>query len=262
MRARILRRRGPLWNAAKRVVLRLLTVHLPVNRITRPIFVACYSLHVFGRETLIWGCRFFWYEPLFRSQCRSIGRRFWMEKIPYISGSGSIRIGDDVRLSGKPSFAFNNRHLESPELIIGTGTFVGHDCAFTAAESIRIGDHCLLAGGVRISDQDGHPLDAEARRAGQTTPRDEVRPVVIGNDVWIGARAVVLKGVTVGDRAVVGMGSVVTKDVPADCVVAGNPARVVKWLDPATAPGAPLAASAANEPAAEAREADPGAPSC
>lgn len=227
---RILRRRGPVWNAAKRVVLWLLTMHLPVNRLTRPFFSACYGLHVFVREVLIWCCRFFWYEPLFRSQCRAIGRGFRMEKLPYITGRGEIRIGDSVRLSGKPSLAFNNRYLEAPELAIGDGTFIGHDCSFTAGKSIRIGNHCLLAGGVRVSDQDGHPLNAEQRRAGQPTPWADVHPVVIGDDVWIGAGAVVLKGVTIGDRAIIGTRAVVTKDVPADCVFAGNPARVVKRL--------------------------------
>lgn len=257
---KMLGRQGLLRNAAKHVIRRLLALHLPVNLATRPLFAACYSMHVLCRETLIWGCRFFWYEPLFRSQCRSIGNRFRMEKLPYISGAGSIRVGDDVRLSGKPSFAFNNRHHESPELIIGSGTFIGHDCAFTAGASIQIGDHCLLAGGVRISDQDGHPLDAEARRSGQPTPKDQIRPVRIGNDVWIGARAFVLKGVTIGDRAVIGMGAIVTKDVPADCVVAGNPARIVKRLDQTADSTTPLAIPAADQPPTAAPPGDREAP--
>ena len=73
-----------------------------------------------------------------------------------------------------------------------------------------------------------HPLDAIARRGEETA-----RPIVIGDDVWIGGGAIVLAGVTVGDRSVIGAGSVVTRDVPSDVVVVGNPAKIVRRLTPA-----------------------------
>jgi acetyltransferase-like isoleucine patch superfamily enzyme len=153
-----------------------------------------------------------------------------MEELPYIQGCGRIVIGDGVRLSGQPQLGFNNRHNDRPLLSIGDGTFIGHYTSISVAEAVRIGRHCLLAGGVSIADYDGHPLNAEARRAGETSPLAEVRPVTIGDDVWIGTGATILKGVIVGDRAIVGAHAVVTKDVPPDTVVAGNPARVVKSL--------------------------------
>jgi acetyltransferase-like isoleucine patch superfamily enzyme len=115
-------------------------------------------------------------------------------------------------------------------LIIGDDTFVGHDCKFQVADSIRIGNHTYVAGSVSVRDFDGHPVDAIQRRAKEPTPPEGIRPVVIGEDVWIGAGAVILKGVTVGSRSVVAAMAVVTKDVPADAVVAGNPARVIKLL--------------------------------
>jgi acetyltransferase-like isoleucine patch superfamily enzyme len=139
-------------------------------------------------------------------------------------------IGDDVRLSGKSSIGFASHVAELPVLAIGDATFVGHNCAFLVSTSITIGKHCLLAGGVRLSDFDGHPIDAGQRRANQPTPADTVCPVTVGDDVWIGAGAVVLKGVSIGDRSIIGAGSVVTRDVPPDVVAAGNPARVVKAL--------------------------------
>ena len=85
-------------------------------------------------------------------------------------------------------------------------------------------------GGVRVFDLDGHPIDAELRRRGEPTPPDGIRPVILGNDVWIGAGAIILKGVSIGDRSIVAAGSVVTRPVPADTVVAGNPAKVVRTL--------------------------------
>ncbi|HNC82894.1 MAG TPA: DapH/DapD/GlmU-related protein, partial [Nitrospira sp.] len=71
-----------------------------------------------------------------------------------------------------------------------------------------------------------HPLEAEIRRSGL----ESARPIRIGSDVWIGGGAVILPGVTIGDRSVVGAGSVVVHSVPADCVAVGNPARVVRTL--------------------------------
>ena len=227
---RLKRGEGPVWSRLKRAARATLAFHLPVNALTRPVWRGLYGLHVAGREGLIWGRRFFWNEPLFRSQCASVGRRFWMEEMPYLQGTGRITIGDGVRLSGKPHIAFNNRHDALPELSIGDGTFLGHLCDLRIARSIAIGRHCLIAAGVTIADYDGHPLDALSRRSGATSPPADVRGVTIGDDVWIGHQAVILKGVTIGDRAVVGAHAVVTRNVPSDCVVAGNPARVVRDL--------------------------------
>ncbi|MEX2175666.1 MAG: acyltransferase, partial [Pirellulaceae bacterium] len=193
----IKRGEGPYCTGLKRLARQGLSLHLPVNRATRPLWRLCYGLHVTLRETWIWLRRFCWNEPLFRSQCESVGNGFQMEELPYLQGQGRIVVGARVRFSGKPQFAFNNRHFDAPELIIGDDTFLGHHADFRIAKSLRIGRHCLIAGGVTIADYDGHPLQAETRRSGQTSPLAEVRPVSIGDDVWIGSGAVVLKGVTV-----------------------------------------------------------------
>jgi acetyltransferase-like isoleucine patch superfamily enzyme len=219
-----------VWSRLKSAARRVLSWHLPVNAFTRPCFRALYVGHVLVREAVIAAQRFLWNEPLFRSQCEAVGARFWMEQLPYLQGLGRIIIGDGVRLSGRPYIAFHNRMPEPPCLIIGDRTFVGHLCDFRIGKSIRIGRGCLLASGVSISDYDGHPLDADLRRSGAPSPPASVRPVVIGDDVWICTGATILKGVSIGDRAVIGAHAVVTRDVPPDCVVAGNPARVVRQL--------------------------------
>jgi acetyltransferase-like isoleucine patch superfamily enzyme len=221
---------GPFWGLVKRCVRTVLHFHIPVFFLTKPVFALLYHVHVGCREFLIWALRFFWYEPLFRSQCVAVGEAFQMEKLPYITGQGRLVIGDQVRLSGKPSFGFSTRLHAAPEIRIGDDTFIGHGCSFAAAASIRIGNHCYLAGAVAVRDFDGHPVDAARRRAKEPTPPEGVAPVVIGDDVWIGASAIILKGVTIGHRAIVGAGAVVTRDVAPDTVVAGNPARMVKCL--------------------------------
>ena len=210
----------------------LLRCHIPVMTWNRSFFHSLYFVHLTLRTCSAWLLRFGWYEPLFRSQCQSIGRRFCMEQLPYLLGSGKICLGNDVRLSGKSSFGFSSRHVDSPVLTIGNGTFLGHNCSINVGKSVTIGSHVLIAGGVRISDFDGHPVDHVDRRKGLTTPSDAVEGVIIGDDVWIGHGAIILKGVRVGDRAIIGARSVVTKDVDSDTIVAGNPSRVVKSLDP------------------------------
>ena len=227
---RIKRGETPFYARLKRMAKGVMQFHIPVVSVTRPIFSGLYWAHVFLRETGIGALRFFWYEPLFRSRCENVGLGFQMEKLPYMTGSGRIVIGEGVRLSGKSGIGFNNRLQERPELIVGDGTFIGHGCSFAVAKSVRIGKHCLLASGVSVSDNDGHPIDVEKRRAGEPVAEEQAKEVVIEDDAWIGRGATILKGVRVGQGVIVGAQAVVTKDVPAFTVVAGNPAKVIKEL--------------------------------
>jgi hypothetical protein len=99
---------------AKRVAKKVLQWHLPVGRGNRLLFGTLYGIHVAARVAAELSFRFFWYEPLFRSQCKKIGDRFRMEQLPYLLGRGEIVIGNDVRLSGKPSFVFSSRYTQTP----------------------------------------------------------------------------------------------------------------------------------------------------
>jgi len=103
---------------------------------------------------------------------------------------------------------------------LGAGAFLNFDCVILDVASVEIGDDTQIGPAVQIYAAD-HPRDAETRRAGLELGR----PVRIGRNVWIGGAAVILPGVTVGDDAIVGAGSVVTRDVPAGATVTGNPAR-------------------------------------
>lgn len=94
-----------------------------------------------------------------------------------------------------------------------------------AKGSVTIGQDCYFAAGTTIVDCDGHVLDPSRRAAGE---RDEPRPVSIGDRVWTGQGVMILKGVTIGAEVVIGAGSVVTGDLPAGTICAGQPARVLK----------------------------------
>jgi acetyltransferase-like isoleucine patch superfamily enzyme len=95
-----------------------------------------------------------------------------------------------------------------------------------SATAVTMGDGCMTAQSVSISDADWHDLYDRSMPVGNT------QAVTIGNNVWIGDSAIVCKGVTIGDNAIIGAGSIVVKDIPANAIVAGNPATIVKYLDP------------------------------
>ena len=111
----------------------------------------------------------------------------------------------------------------------GINTFLGDDvflntgCVILDCTRVEIGAKTLIGPAVQIYTAE-HPLDPELR----ATASETARPVILGRNVWIGGGAILLPGVTVGDDAIVGAGSVVTKDIPAGCVAVGNPATVVK----------------------------------
>lgn len=201
---------------------------LPVPRFMRPVVRAAYRTGVFFVESWALAWKILWVEPVLKSVCSELGKGLRAERLPYMRGKGRLVIGEYVNLSGRSCFYFMGGMPEVPEIRVGSHTFIGNGCTLSAARSIVVGDHCLLSAGVRVHDNDGHPLDPDRRRAGEPIAFGETAPVVIEDNVWIGACATVLKGITIGENSVVGTGTVVTKHVPPNSIVAGNPGQVVR----------------------------------
>lgn len=173
-------------------------------------------------------------EPLFKAYCAEYGQRVRTGVfVHFIQGNGRISLGDDVHVDGKCSFHFSSRYVEDPVLRIGDRTGIGHGVVFVVGRGVTIGEDGRIGPNVYIFDTSGHPSDPAGRLADLPAPDKEVREVVIGNNVWIGTRAIIFPGVTIGDGSVVSAGAVVMSDVPPFSVVAGNPARRVAALSPA-----------------------------
>jgi acetyltransferase-like isoleucine patch superfamily enzyme len=124
------------------------------------------------------------------------------------------------------------------EVAIGQKTVLGQECTISAYQRVRIGEQCVIADRAMFIDFDHNVSDVEQpiRRQGIYK-----RDVVVGSNVWIGYGAQILRGVSVGDNAIIGASSVVTRDIPANAVAAGTPARVIRmrpeperlrWPDP------------------------------
>lgn len=174
---------------------------------------------------------FCWWVGLRRGKC-------WrLYGLPLIRSrhSGSIQIGSHFT---SVSRSRNNTIGVIQPVIIRTltpvariviGDNVGVSGATIAAkELITIGDNVLIGSGCIITDSDAHAVDYDARMAHAATA---TAPVHIGEGAFIGARSIIMKGVTVGARSVIGAGSVVTRDIPANCIAAGNPAKQIRNIN-------------------------------
>lgn len=109
---------------------------------------------------------------------------------------------------------------------VGEDFYANFDCVFLDVCDIRFGDNCMLGPGVQVLTAT-HPLHPVERNSG----REYGKPVTFGDNVWIGGGAIINPGVTVGNNVVIASGAVVTKDVPDNVVVGGNPARVIKEIE-------------------------------
>ena len=109
---------------------------------------------------------------------------------------------------------------------LGTRVFFNFNCVVLDVCEVKIGDYTLFGPGVQILTP-LHPLDAALRRV-----QEFGKPIEIGSDVWVGGGALILAGVRIGSRAVIGAGSVVTRDIPEGVLAAGNPCRVIRSLEP------------------------------
>lgn len=134
-------------------------------------------------------------------------------------GNGEIELGTNVLFyQGVKLSVFGNSEKKAV-LKIADRVGIGDKTQIHVGDEITIGENTLISWDCCIMDRDYHKLMSD---------KEKTAPVHIGNHVWIGARSMILKGVTIGDNAVIAAGSVVTKDVPPNCIVGGNPARVIK----------------------------------
>jgi maltose O-acetyltransferase len=117
-------------------------------------------------------------------------------------------------------------------ITMGDEVFFNFNCTILDVAAVAIGRRTLFGPGVQVYTAT-HPLDYQERASGL----EYAKPIRIGEDVWVGGGAIICPGVTIGNRTVIGAGSVVTKDIPADVLAAGNPCRVIRMLRPPAAPG-------------------------
>lgn len=171
-----------------------------------------------------------------KKQATLLGQRYeFTEQIDVVLLEGSTKndiiIHDDVSILGAMLASSNGG-----KIILGAHSKL-QNTKILCVDRVEIGAYTAIASDVTISDNNNHPVNPEFRKFMRTTPhRSDARswihsihaPIKIGENVWIGQGSRICKGVEIGDNSIVAANSVVTKSVPANCIVAGNPARIVK----------------------------------
>jgi acetyltransferase-like isoleucine patch superfamily enzyme len=192
----------------------------------RPLMRLLYEMH-FGaiRAWHIWWNIFYRY-PLFQGRCAKIGRNVFIDRMPFVTGPVQIYIGNDVWMGGNISIS-SGRVLDAPQLIIHDHAQINWNATIVVNREVIIEEYVRISWNCSISDSDGHPRQADLRaQNAPMNPRD-IRPVRICKNAWIGNGSFIMKGVTIGEGAVIGADSVVISDVPPYSLALGNPAEVL-----------------------------------
>lgn len=162
---------------------------------------------------------------------------FVMNSMPRISiaSSSDVRIGNN--------FTINSQSIETAwycksaiyvgsNALLNIGNYVGMNGSLIfCSQKITIGNNTIIGGGTRIFDTNFHSTDYRVRRDKKRFTECVSKPISIGDDVFVGTNCIICKGITIGDRSIISAGSVVVKDVPSDCIVGGNPAKVIKYIN-------------------------------
>jgi acetyltransferase-like isoleucine patch superfamily enzyme len=160
-----------------------------------------------------------------------LGKRLKLDGIAFVGPGVVLQVGKGAQLElGRWSWIGHGTKIRAHEgtVSIGAKTVMGQECTISAFQHVKIGRECVIADRVMFIDFDHGMVEVDRPIRLQGIYK---RDVNIGNNVWIGYGACILRGVTIGDNAVIGTNSVVTKDVPANAIVAGLPAKLVRMRD-------------------------------
>ena len=195
----------------------------PIKIVHLPLYYTSKMIGVFFIKI----AHFFWSVPVFSSRCTKVGKGLQLPNgIPLVIGDHlRIYLGDNVSILRSTIGA--SKIYDNPILSVGNNTTLGYGMVISVAKKVEIGDNCLIAPYCMIMDNDDHPVNPQQRLDCIPVDPDDVKPVKIGNNVWIGAYSAILKGVTIGDNSIIATHSVVTKDVQPNCIYAGSPARPI-----------------------------------
>lgn len=186
---------------------------------------------------ILWGRIFI--KNLLRIRGVNIAERGRLFGIPIVSlaNNSKIVIGKncDLRSTPRRTALGVNHPVILRTICPGASIIIGDDTGISggvicAAKLVQIGRECLIGANVTIADTDFHPINSSVKRYEVSPDVIPSLPVIVEDNVFIGTGAIILKGVTIGRNSVVGAGSVVTKSIPENTIVAGNPAKVIKKL--------------------------------
>jgi acetyltransferase-like isoleucine patch superfamily enzyme len=176
--------------------------------------------------------RIFYWTPLFKSRATQTGRNLYLYGgMPYLSGPLEIGYGNNCRISGQTTFSGRAASPSVPQLILGNNVDVGWQSTIAVGSRVIIGNNVRIAGNAFIAGYPGHPVNAADRAVGLPDLDCQVGDVIIEDDVWIATGVTILPNVRIGKRSIIAAGSIVTRDIPADMLAGGVPARAINSLN-------------------------------
>jgi acetyltransferase-like isoleucine patch superfamily enzyme len=216
----------PLTRTVKAMARMIVRPQAPVlPRALKPLLRACYEFHYLTIQTFRMLLTVLYRHPLFQGRCASIGKNVSIDGLPFVNGHVEIHVGNNVYLGGGLDI-HSARFVDQPRLEIQDNAELGWNVRITVNREVVIEEHARVSFDCRISDSDGHPREADLRRQNAPVDPKDIRPVRICRDAWIGNGSHIMKGVTIGEGAIVGANSVVITDVPPYSLALGNPAEV------------------------------------
>lgn len=193
------------------------------------IYTPLLFLHLFLRSFLSQIILFFYWKPLFIQYLEQKPKKLCLMKtMPFIIGNPSIQIGKCCRINGDIVISARSNQATQPKLIIKDNVFIGYKTQFYIGSEIIIGDNCMISEDCTLRGHPGHPINPEARILGLPEEDSTVGPIILENNVWLGQGVKINPGVRIGENSVIGTGSIVTQDIPANTVAVGIPAKVIK----------------------------------
>ncbi|MEZ5512879.1 MAG: acyltransferase [Steroidobacteraceae bacterium] len=223
------RRSTPLQRAAFAVLKRASTADFPTVPGLHHMLLAERS---FRRGLL---ARVWWkiyHEPLFRLLCDRCGPGLQIqESQPKLLGNLGIELGRNVTLAGNQTWIATGDSTRK-NLVVRDCSYLGYGVVIAVGSLVEFGSHILVSDYVRFLGSDGHPQDPLARARGEPAVQRNIGRIVVKDYAWIGAHAIIMKGVTIGRGAIVAAGAVVTKDVPELTIVGGNPGAAIGKVPP------------------------------
>src|SRR3954449_5239974 len=206
---------------------------IEVRSAPAPLHGGLLTLLRFMRRHRMLTRRYLWLivRLLRRRYLSTYGRRLVLDGIAFVGPRVVLQIGKEARIElGRWSWLGHGTKIRCHEGVVSIGakTVLGQECTISAYQHVSIGRECVIADRVMLIDFDHGVVEVDRPVRLQGIYKRDVR---VGNNVWIGYGACILRGVTVGDNAIIGTSAVVTKDVPANAVVAGVPARVIRMRE-------------------------------
>lgn len=172
-------------------------------------------------------------NEILKKKMKQVGKNVFFSKDAYIIGEKYIEIGNDFSAFSNLRIEAVNKYLNysyKPSIKIGNNVSCGNDCHIGCINEVIISDGVLLGSHILINDHSHGQTEFISNQRPADRELISKGPIHIGKNVWICDGVCVLPGVTIGENSIIGANAVVTKNIPANCVAAGNPAKVVKYL--------------------------------